>query len=57
MDGELFGLCGYVATGGDDDEGVCLAVRVLEVEPTEEDRRRCGDALAESHPLAYACYY
>lgn len=55
MDGGFFGLCGNVATSGDDDERVRLAVRVLEVEPAKEDGGgRCG-ALAEIQFLAYAC--
>lgn len=29
MDGKLFGLGGDITTRGDDDERVCLAVRVL----------------------------
>ena len=34
--GSLLCLCGDIAAGGDDDEGVCLAVRVLDVETAEE---------------------
>ena len=36
MYGRLFGLGCDVTAGGDDDEGVCLAVRVLDVETAEE---------------------
>ena len=36
MHGGLLCLCGDIAAGGDDDEGVCLAVRVLDVETAEE---------------------
>ena len=37
MNRGLFGLCGNIATCGNDDEGVCLAVRILEIESAEED--------------------
>jgi hypothetical protein len=37
MNGRLFSLCGNIATRRDYDEGVCLAVRILEIEPAEED--------------------
>ena len=56
MNGKLFGLCGDVTTRSDDDERVRLAIRVLEIEPAEEDRRGRCDALAEGHPLTYSCY-
>ena len=56
MDGEFFGLGGDITTRGDDDKGVCLAVRVLEIEPAKEYRRGRCDALAESHSLARPCY-
>ena len=56
MDGELFCLGGDITTGGDDDKRVCLAVRVLKIEPAEEYRRGRSDALAESHFLACPCY-
>ena len=52
MNGGLLSLCGHVTTGGDDDEGVGLAVRVLEVEPTEEDRRGGRHALSEAELFA-----
>ena len=53
----LFGLGSDVTTRGDDDEGVCFTVRVLEIEPAEE--HRCGgrDSLAEGHSLAYPRYH
>lgn len=57
MDGEFFGLGGDIATGSDNEKRVCLAVRVFEIEPAEEDGRSGGDALAESHPLAHPCYH
>jgi len=56
MDGKLFGLCGDITTGGDDDERVRLAVRVFEIKPAKEYRRGRRDALAEGHSLAYSRY-
>ena len=47
MDGGLLCLCGYIAAGGDDDEGVGLAVRVLDVEASEEDGGSRDDRLRE----------
>ena len=37
MHWRLLRLGSHIAAGGDDDEGVGLAVRVLEVKPAEED--------------------
>ena len=52
VDGGLLCLCGDIAAGGDDDEGVCLAVRVLDVEASEEDGGSRDDALPELEFLA-----
>ena len=54
--GSLLCLCGDIAAGGDDDEGVCLAVRVLDVEPTEEDGCSGDDPLPEEELLAELGY-
>ena len=52
VDGGLLCLCGDIAAGGDDDEGVGLAVRVLDVEASEEDGGSRDDALPELEFLA-----
>jgi hypothetical protein len=57
MDGRLFGFCGNITTSGDDDERVCLAVRVFEVEPAKEDGSSRGYALTKVHFPAHACYH
>jgi hypothetical protein len=53
MDRKFFGFGGDITTRGDDDERVCFAVRVLEIEPAEEHRRGGCYALTEGHSLAY----
>ena len=44
-----------VAARCDDDERVCLTVRVLEVEAAEEDGSGSYYALSEAQPLADLC--
>lgn len=57
MHGKFFGLGSDITTRSDDDERVCFAVRVLEIEPAEQHGRGSGDALTEGHSLAYPRYY
>ena len=52
MHWRLLRLGSHIAAGGDDDEGVGLAVRVLEVKPAEEDGGGRNDALPELEFLA-----
>ena len=52
VDGGLFCFGGDIAAGRGDDERVCLAVRVLQIEPAEEDGRGRDDPLPELEFLA-----
>ncbi len=53
----LFCLCGHIAAGSNDDERVRLAVRVLDVETTEEDGGSSDHPLSQLQFLAELGYY
>ena len=57
VDRRLFCLCGNITAGGDDDEGIRLAVRVLDVETAEEDGRGGDHSLSQMEFLAELGYY